>query len=368
MKTKALEGSTLLRVVVVGTDPLGNGGVASVLHIYQQGGLDKRVDCRFLVTHRDGSGRSKLLVFFKALTRLITWLWEGHGEILHIHTSSRVSFYRKSVVALLGRLWGRKIILHVHSGEFMQFYHKECGSFAKAYVRVVFSLAHVTIVLANQWVTCLKEIVPENRLRVLHNPILLPPTPPDPTNRDQNRLLFLGRMGVKKGLWDLLEVMARLVPGHVDLVLHIGGDGDVDAVRARIQALELTRHVQLEGWLRGPEKLNLMRSASIYLLPSYYEGLPMGVLEAMSWGMAVVASRVGGVEDAIPHASMGLCIQPGNLDQLEAALRSLLENPPLRRSMGLAARRHVENTFSCEIILDQLLTIYRECFEGSAKR
>jgi glycosyltransferase involved in cell wall biosynthesis len=97
----------------------------------------------------------------------------------------------------------------------------------------------------------------------------------------------------------------------------------------------------------------------VFALPSYAEGMPMALLEAMSWGLPVVATPVGGVPQVIEHGVNGLLVAPGDIDGLAAALARLFDEPALRDSLGAAARRTIAARFSVETALARLGELYR---------
>ena len=113
------------------------------------------------------------------------------------------------------------------------------------------------------------------------------------------------------------------------------------------------------GWL-GPERLRAeLAGASVFALPSYAEGMPMALLEAMSWGLPVIATPVGGVPQVIEHEVNGLFVDPDDIDGIAAAIARLMSDPALRERLGAAARKTIEARFSLDATLDRLGEVYR---------
>jgi glycosyltransferase involved in cell wall biosynthesis len=167
-------------------------------------------------------------------------------------------------------------------------------------------------------------------------------------------------MGEAKGCYDLLEAVARLVPRFPGLRLVMAGDGEIDKVRLAAKALGLSASVELHDWVSGDEKRALLRSAAAFVLPSYCEGMPMSVLESMAVGMPVVTTSVGGIPELVTDGVEGRLVAAGDIDALSEAIETLLSSHDLRRQMGIAARRKVEEMFSDAGILPQLERLYRE--------
>ena len=118
--------------------------------------------------------------------------------------------------------------------------------------------------------------------------------------------------------------------------------------------------VDILGWVEGAEKERLLADATVYVLPSYVEGLPMGILEAMAAGLPVIATDVGGIPDAVENGIEGILVQPGDVSAITDAIRMLLSQPGLRARMGKAGRQKVLDSFIPERVLPRLEQIYRD--------
>lgn len=106
--------------------------------------------------------------------------------------------------------------------------------------------------------------------------------------------------------------------------------------------------VNFPGWISGIQKENMLRKASVCLLPSYYEGMPISLLEAMSYGLAVVASNVGGIPSVIEDGVNGLLINPGDIEAIAGCVNMLLDNHELKKQLGEQARITIKNDYNLE--------------------
>jgi glycosyltransferase involved in cell wall biosynthesis len=353
-------------MLMVGTDLGGRGGVRAVVSGYVDGGLFEHYDWVYVTSHRAGSAWVKIFTALKAWVRVAVLLRKLDMPLVHVHTASRGSFFRKAVVCLMARAAGRPYIVHLHGGGFSRFYERESGPIGRRLIRSTLAHAALVIALSEEWRERLLRICPTAQVEVLHNAVAMPDegrtqlagpvvcraAEPGPT------VLFLGHLLRDKGVYDLVEafaVVAKRVPG-VKLVL--GGVGEVDAVRALATQLGVREHVEVPGWL-GPQAKNAaLAASSVFLLPSYHEGMPMALLEAMSWGRPVVATPVGGIPQIVTHEVNGLLVAPGDVAGLAACIARLLEEPELRARLGNAARTTIENGFSLNEALQKLSTIY----------
>lgn len=345
------------RIVMLGTDFHTKGGISSVVNVYREAGLFERFPIVYLASHADGSARTKIRYFVAAWTRYLAMLLRGQVAALHAHVSTDVSFWRKLLFLLPTYVAGVPAILHLHGADFDTWY--AAGSrWKQRLVRAVFDRAAAIIVLSQSWQAWARGISRNPAIVPIYNPVRMPPLPAESEVRDPAGILFLGQLGNRKGTYDLLQAVARVAPAHPDLKLVLAGDGEVARVRAEVARLGLERHVEVLDWVSGARKHALLARASIYVLPSYCEGLPMSVLEAMAAGLPVICTPVGGVPEAITDGCEGRLIVPGDIDALCEALDMLLSRLELRQRMGAAARSKVETTFSAACILPQLEQVY----------
>lgn len=347
-------------VLMVGTDLAGMGGIRTVVEGYIQAGLFDAVDCTYVTTHRPGSHWRKLVAAVTGWAGVAARLATLDAPLVHVHLSSRASFWRKSVVCLLARLARRPYLLHVHGSEFADFY-EECSPRARRIVTRVLARAALVLALSEAWRATLQDISPQARLDVLMNAVPLPPL--DEVRRretPQPVLLFLGEIARHKGVLELARAFASVARQFPQLKLVYGGTGSaVQQVRDLTAELELGERVEFTGWLEAQRKRAAYAGATIFVLPSYVEGMPMALLEAMSWGLPAIATAVGGVPEMITHEVNGLLIPPGDTEALAAAITRLMSDPPLRQRLGEAARATVAERFSLDTAVRRLLDIYR---------
>lgn len=349
---------------MIGTAPTTQGGISSVVRALEAGGLFARCGVDYLATHTDGSTWRKLAIAVRAWLAYLPRLLGGRVALLHVHVSSRASFWRKSAFILPTRLLGVPYVLHLHGSEFHLFTERECGPRRRRFIRWVFERAARVVVLSPGWRTWVATQFPKARVQVIYNPVALPTACAQPGQ--SGAVLFLGRLGERKGVFHLIAAAAGLAPAFADLRLWLGGDGAVETARQQAAALGLAERVELLGWVTGADKASRLQRAALFALPSYNEGLPMSVLEAMSYGLPVLATPVGGIPDAIEDGVEGFLVPPGDEAALADRMRRLLADPDLRQRMGEAARRKVARLFSTEVVVPQFEALYAELLGAEA--
>ena len=342
-------------LVMLGSDFSSPGGMTAVVRMYHAGGLFDRWPIRFLPTYQRADVVNKVLTAAKALGRFMVWLGRGEVGWVHAHVAARGSFWRKSLFLALARLAGAKTVFHLHTGSFPDWYESR-NPLARSLIRAVFRFSDRVIVLTPTWEKWVNSVEPRARTAVLGNPVSLPDAV---SERIPGRVLFLGRLRETKGVYDLLEAVALLKDTVPDLQLVCGGDGDLDSLRGRAVELGMDDRLVLPGWVEGEQKAALLREAAVFVLPSYFEGLPVCVLEAMAYAVPVVATEVGGVRDAVGNES-ALLLPAGDVATLSKLLGQVLGDPELQRRMGEAGRRRVAVEFETSHVLSRLDGIYME--------
>lgn len=344
---------------MVGPGIEGMGGMASVVMGYIEAGLFDRFRGTYVATHRGGGFWRKLQAAVVGLSQVVIEIFRLDAPLVHVMVATRASFWRKSLVCLLARAARRPFLLHVHGSEFMQFYDKECSAAGKWIIGRVFSRAALVLALSEEWRSNLLRICPNMKIEVLPNGVALPEVRHPPASPvPPTTILTLGRLGRRKGTYDLVRAFAAIAPRLPGVRLVCGGDGDIEEVRALAQELGLEDRVICPGWVGAERKRTYLAESPVFILPSTAEGMPMAVLEAMSWGLAVIATPVGGIPQVIQHDRNGLLVEPGDIDAIAAALLRLMSDPALRERLGTAARATIEARFSVALTVERLGAIY----------
>jgi glycosyltransferase involved in cell wall biosynthesis len=176
-------------------------------------------------------------------------------------------------------------------------------------------------------------------------------------------LLFVGRLMREKGIFDLLNAISNLrvkIPFHMFIV----GDGpDSDDAKLETVRMGLGDWVNFTGYLKGKELSDIYRKADVFVFPSWREGFPTVVAEAMGYGLPIVTTRIRGTADHLQEGINTLFVPIKDPASLAKAIASLLNDPNLRIQMGLANRKKVEE-FMPNIVGQQYLNILMEIIDG----
>jgi glycosyltransferase involved in cell wall biosynthesis len=250
--------------------------------------------------------------------------------------------------------------MHVHGADFDTFY-LESASLAKWYIRKTFALCQKILVLSGFWRDFFLQNISPKNVAVLHNGVythVFAACYTTPANL--NKFLFLGRLGQRKGVYDLLEAIDILVnqQQHRNLIFYLAGDGDIEQVGKIIQEKGLQNNVQVLGWIGEKEKLHWLKQADTMILPSYNEGLPMSILESMAAGKIIISGRVGGIPDLVTDGENGFLITPGDIPSLCKHILFVATNPVRMLEISRNNQQKIDNEYNLQKLNSWLHEMY----------
>ena len=204
-------------------------------------------------------------------------------------------------------------------------------------------------------------------ISTLHNPVSLPDAESLRSRKKSEvfHIVSVGRIGERKGSFLLIKALEKLVKvDRASVCLTLAGDGKVQQAEKLAKSLGISHSISMPGWLHGGDIQELLSTADVFVLPSFNEGLPMAILEAMSWKVPVIASCVGGIPEVIVPGRTGLLLESIDAESIRQAIQQLINDDNLRSNLGAAGRDHI-----CEFGLDKyrnkLISIYRNVLNVS---
>lgn len=347
---------------MVGTGISESGGISSVLRTYKDSGLLDQWNIELIQTHTNKSqlfGLNKLFLFASAIYKILSRIAFNNIGFVHIHMASRGSFTRKSIIIFICRIFKTPVILHLHGAEFRDFYQYECPPKKQEKIRQAFNACDRIIVLSSQWHSWAKTITKSpKKIITIYNAV--PAISRPRSNVTPYTALFLGRLGQRKGVFDLLKAAQLLAKDFPSFKLILGGDGEESECRKIAAEYGIQDNVEFAGWVSGTAKENLLITSTVYILPSYNEGFPMGVLEAMSAKIPVIASKAGGIPDAITSESEGILIEAGDVDAIYLALKDAFTNQNKFASFAENAHHKFQKKFSFQAVIPKVSLLYEQ--------
>ena len=330
------------KVVHVGPGLGVRGGVSAVERLIIDF-VSHHVQVEHIATMEDGGILRRMRVFGTALWRIHSILRDQSPCIFHVHFASRGSTLRKCIVCLMVLRTSDWLVLHAHGGAFDSFFSNLPKPLQDRVART-FRRSHGFVVLSTQWQEfyATQLAVHRDRIQIMINPTNPPSPVPDRSGRDSVQFLFLGRIDDQKGAFELLDAYQALpTTSRAAARIVFAGDGRVAELRRR--AADVGPDVVVHTWLEHEQRDHLLAVSDVLVLPSKHEGVPMAILEAMAYGLPVIATPVGGIPDVIRHGREGLLVEVGNQGALTAALARMVTEPALRASLGREARATAES-------------------------
>lgn len=345
------------------------GGIAAVTEGYYNSKLEDDYAITFIESYCNGSKIKKLNKFIKAYFCFRKVLaGKNKPALVHMHTSFGPSFYRSIPFVNLCCAYNIPIINHIHGAEFDSFYLAASDS-KKRLVRKIYNKCTFLIVLSKEWKQNISMITDANKIEVIENysvPMPVNTIKPLFSERfNKKQVLFLGEIGQRKGGFDIPEVIANVCTSIPDAKFVIAGDGNIDDI-SKIQSLipsQFAANVSFPGWVRGTAKEKLLRESAVYFLPSYQEGMPMSVLDAMGYGLPIVSTNVGGIPKLVETNVNGKLCKPGDVSAMSLALIEILSNKNIQTSEGISSLNIIENKYSLNLHIKKLEQLYQQLLD-----
>lgn len=350
-------------VLLVGKGPPDRGGIPTFMRMLVESGLTSQHRVTFLNLARDEEPQGGRLTW-QNVTRLLgdvvaVWRSAAGCDVVHLHSAlaPSVTALRAAVLGAVARSRGCRVLLHAHGGLVLAWMDRPSRRWL---LRLALSPAHRVLAVSAALERALAEAAGPNRIRLLRNGVDIDTYYPEPVANAVPSVLYVGLLTPRKGLLDLFSasrILERRGVKH-ELVLvggtpNEGGDAESQVRSAAPGAAHLL------GEKDSSELPELYRHADIFCLPSWWEAMPLSLLEAMASGLPAVVSNVGEVPNMVT-AGTGVLVPPREPEQLADALEALITDPELRGRMGAAARRRAVDQFALTTMVSTLSTVYDE--------
>ena len=348
-------------------NPMVKGGIATVVNGYRGSKLEEDYEITYVESYRDGSKLKKLLKGISGYFHFAIVLLCHKPDIVHIHSSFGPSFYRKTPFIYMASWAKIPIINHIHGADFDEFYVKASEN-KREKIRKVYSKCSLLVALSEEWKERLSQIVPSEKVVVIENySTLHEDALKERMERNcNNTVLFLGELGKRKGCYDIpsvIKMVKESIPNVRFVLAGAGSEADEKNIKQLIEDKGVRNNTVFPGWVRGEEKDILLRDADVFFLPSYNEGMPMSVLDAMGYGLPIVSTNVGGIPKIVHDGENGYCCDVGDVANMSTGIIGLLTDGKKREAAIKESINIVKNGYS----LDAHLTLLEAVFERVIK-
>ena len=302
------------------------------------------------------------LYLILAMARIALGAIKRDVALVHLNVGERGSLWRKGVLILWTRSLRLPVVLHLHAAELLQ-HHAKLSEPFRILVRRIFRSADCCVVLGEFWRRFLIEElgVEAGKVVILRNGVPRAALSRQSRPSDYGlRILFLGNLLERKGVADLLEALAREPLSGMNWRATLAGGGPIESYRRKAESLGLLPRVDFAGWVDQRGTAALLAASDVLVLPSYDEGLPLVILEALTAGVPVVCSPVGAIPEVLEDGKNAVFVQPGDSQGLAEALAKLGREPALREKLAVEGQALYDREFSLEIFAARVVAIYRK--------
>lgn len=287
--------------------------------------------------------------FGKTLVCTVHSTWKGESEAIRGEPYSRLNANEKFLVSFN---WFLRVF--------------EEGMLHRA--RKIIAVSYFT-----KWELTNYYNIPENKIRVIHNGVDINKFKPAEDKRsvkvelgfnpDDIAIVSVGRLYARKGLFTLIESIPAVTKRFPNAKFIISGKGQSDEMHKLItyaEKLGVKNNIIFTGYYPDKKLPKLYQAADVYAFSTFYEHHPFAVLEALSTGLPVVTTNVGGIHETITNGKNGFMCQPFNAQEFSDSILYLLEHPKEASEMGRLARKTVTEQLDWRIVVKNAMDVYEE--------
>lgn len=302
-----------------------------------------------------------LLKFFKLYLKWIKTLITSDFDLIHYNFPiDKRSVLRDAPLILLARFFGKKLIIHVHGGEYML--NTNTPVWAEKLLTQVFSGNNPVIFLSKEEKQFATNKYNCKHAFVLPNAINLKDAisfQRNSQNFEQLKFLFLGRICEEKGLNFIYHAFEELTRRGLKIRFTLAGKGPEENLFINKFKELLGENFIFKGVVGGQEKIDLLKENNVFLLPSFFEGLPISLLEAMSYAQIPIVTNVGAIPKIVTNHHNGLIVNVKSAESISRAIEVLMNQEIDLFNLSQNARKTIFDTFDLDIYIENLNKIYQ---------
>lgn len=289
-------------------------------------------------------------------------LAKGNLKLVHIHTPDYWPFWESLIYVFFSKLSHKKIVFHIHATSFDKFYENG-NALVKYLIKKTLGIPDKIIILSSRSKSFFAKLVPEYKLSVMPNSVKCVAFNNELQKHVKSNLvkvLFIGGTEAKrKGIYDVLRAIPLVTEKCGSNVLFaLVGKSDFEKLRTLCREKHVYNYVEILGYLETKEKLKVISSSDIFVLPSYSEELPIAILEAMAAGLPIISTPVGSIPEVIEEGVNGYLIRPGDYYGLAEKICVLAKDRQLRQMMGKNNAEKIRREYNNVVVMQRLEKIY----------
>lgn len=343
-----------MKVLMVGPSKDSLGGISTVIRNIYVAKRDYEV---FLMNNWQEDRRNKL--FLKNFFKIRKEIKREKIDIVHFHVAQNGSFYRKALL-LLHTPKSVKTVFHMHASKFDEFY-EESNPIEKFFIKSILNEADLIVAVSESWKNYY-ETITDTKVIAMNNAVRTSNT--NSYNPHSKNVITLGRLGTRKGSYDIIKVAERVYKERPDITFYLYGDGEVEKLEKETENMP---NVCIRKWLDDEGKEQQFRDTALHFLPSYHEGLPMSILETMSAGIPNLSTDVGGIPTVIKEGVNGYLTKPGQIEEMAEIILCYMNLDDTEKTrISQKAMETIGENFSLDRYVEEWSTVYESLLTVSS--
>jgi glycosyltransferase involved in cell wall biosynthesis len=369
----------------VGPTPPTVGGISTFITSLIESDLRKEYDLQIFSTNRLLSRRlsfftkglsvngeidifCQLANFFYTMQHLMFFplrVLLQRPHLVHINTPSYWSFWENIAYVFFSKMVGIPVLLHIHGGEFDKFYSNG-NSLQKNFIRLAMNLPEEVVALSTFWKLFFEEkIGVQTKVVVINNFVSAPKySSKDVDEYERERrvevLFFGGTDARRKGIFTLISAIPKVLQGFFNVHFTLVCKNDFESIKRIIKVSQIEKAVSVFSQISETEKIRLLHDSDIFVLPTFSEGLPIALLEAMAVGLPIISTPVGSIPEVVHEGENGYLIEPGNFEELAKKIIFLSSSVKIRKKMALNNKAKILAQYDQCLIIKLLADEYTQ--------
>jgi glycosyltransferase involved in cell wall biosynthesis len=349
------------KICMIVQDPMVKGGISAVINGYRNSKLEQEFDITYVESYKNGGKITKIFKSIVGYFHFAKVLIINKPNLVHIHSSFGGSFYRKIPFIYMAKWFKVPIVNHCHGADFNSFY-LAANIKKKKLIKMVYGKCDIILALSEEWKERFSLIVPSKKIMVVENYSIIHNEAVKIRNSREcnNQVLFLGEIGKRKGCYDIPEVVEKVIETIPNVRFILAGSGEIEQIEEILEEKGIEKNVFFPGWVRGNEKDKLMKESDIFFLPSYNEGMPMAILDAMGYGLPIISTNVGGIPKIVNDGENGYTFKPGDIEGFANSIVKILNNTELLYSYGRQSYLISSREYSLDKHINNIKLVYEK--------
>lgn len=346
------------KVLMLGSVLSVKGGMTAVVNNFLNWNFEN-CEITYFPTHYNKGNILNIILFFLNLPVICLKMLKS--DCVHMHMSERGSCIRKYICFKFAYKMKKKIIIHMHGAEFKEYY-SGCGEKVQNKILNMLLKADYVITLGDNWKNYVLTLSSDINTIILKNTVPKSDVIVERNNECFN-ILFLGIIDKRKGIYDLIEAVKQITKNDFEKSLNfiIAGTGnDEEEIKKIINDLGINNYFEFTGWISAEQKKEVLSKSHLLVLPSYNEGLPVSIVEAMSYGMPIISTNVGSINEAVFNRINGYLLEPGDVEGLSQAIKEIVENTQLWEQFSNNSLEIFNRDFDNENYFKKIRKLYEE--------